>query len=128
MSFVVNGFYRCSFIKTSAYSASLTYLLAAVTEEVLVHRLVAILVVELGAHGVAGAGNGQQLLDVTDRRPPVALLGPHPELQPHISSPSWVTLWCQEPLSQISDKEWNLGDLSNCGHSLAHNVCLLYYP
>ena len=79
-----------------------TYLLSSVTEQVLVHRLVAILVVELGAHGGASAGNGQQLLYVTDRRPPVALLGPHPELQPHISSPSWVTLWCQEPLSQMS--------------------------
>ena len=58
----------------------LTYLLSAVAEQVLVHRLVAILVVELGAHGVAVTGDGQQLLYVTDRRSPVVLLGPHPEL------------------------------------------------
>ena len=105
---------------------SLTYFLAAVAEQVLVHRLVAILVIELGAHGVASGGDGQQLLYVTDRRPPVALLGPHPELQPHISSPSWVTLWCQEPLSQMSMESqryeylWSL-NVTKCLLSLTLN-------
>ena len=100
MSFVVNGFIG---VHLSKHQQSLTYLLAAVAEQVLVHRLVAVLVIELGAHGGAVAGNGQQLLDVTDR-PPVALLGPHPGHEPHIPSPSWVTLWSQEPRSQVSAK------------------------
>ena len=90
-------------VNLSKHQQSLTYLLAAVAEKVLVHRLVAVLVVELGAHGGAVAGDGQQLLDVTDGSP-VVLLGPHPGLQPHIPSPSWVTLWCQEPRSQVSGK------------------------
>ena len=116
-------------VHLSKHQHILTNLLPAVAEQVLVHRLVAILVVELGAHGVAGAGDGQQLLDVTDRRPPVALLGPHPELQPHISSPSWVTLWCQEPLSQMSmESHKTQRCMSICGHLVAHDVCLLYYP
>ena len=80
----------------------LTYFLSAVAEQILVHRLVAILVVELGGHGVAVAGDGQELcLDVTDRpRPPEALLGPHPGLQPHIPASSWVT---SEGLGTILD-------------------------
>ena len=69
----------------------LTYFLSAVAEQILVHRLVAILVVELGGHDVAVAGDGQELcLNVTSC-PPEALLGPHPGLQPHIFASSWVT-------------------------------------
>ena len=79
-----------------SYKSNLTYFFSAVAEQVLVHRLVAVLVVELGGHGVAVAGDGQEVLDVTDRRPPVELLGPHPGPRPHIAS-SWVTLWCREP-------------------------------
>ena len=71
-----------------SYKSYLTYFFAAVAEQILVHRLVAVLVVELGSHGVAVAGDGQEVLDVTDRRPPVELLGPHPGPRPHIAS-SW---------------------------------------
>ena len=78
-------------IYSQVHTNILTYFLSAVAEQVLVHRLVAILVVELGGHGVAVAGDGQELcLDVTVC-PPEALLGPHPGLLPHILASSWVT-------------------------------------
>ena len=62
---------------------TLTDFFLAVAEEVLVQGLVPVLVVELG--GVRG--HGGHVLDVTDC-PPVELLGSHPGLPAHISSPS----------------------------------------
>ena len=142
MSFVVNRSNRLSFIKTLVKSKLLhriiysqvhikvlTYLLSAVAEQVLVHRLVAVLVVELGGHDVAVAGEGQELcLDVTVR-PPEPLLGPHPGLLPYILASSWVTSECRGPVDNPGSLA-SIGGLatisdSSCRHSVSPDVWLL---
>ena len=93
------------------YKSYLTYFFAAVAEQVLVHRLVAVLVVELGGHGVAVAGDGQEVLDVTDRRPPVELLGPHPGPRPHIAS-SWSLSGVGSLMTSL--RGWSVSPMSGC--------------